>query len=126
MAFNSCGGSFQSHIDGSLGVRFLQGRVAQSGVISARLALKGVTGPRYFLDGVYGYFHLYGKDLSNGEAGVSSWKQVGPPETRSRSTLSCALTQEARIDSKLSAGENLSPMTSSGSTSRCRLTRISS
>ena len=34
LAFNSCGGSFQSHIDGSLGVRFVQGRVAQSGVMS--------------------------------------------------------------------------------------------
>jgi 2-methylcitrate dehydratase PrpD len=71
MAFNSCGGSFQSHIDGSLGVRFVEGRVAQSSVLSARLALKGITGPRNFLDGVYGYFHLYGKDMFTGEARVS-------------------------------------------------------
>ncbi len=67
LAFNYCGGSFQSHIDGSLGVRFVQGRVAQSGVLSARLALKGITGPQNFLDGIYGYFHLYGKDRFTGE-----------------------------------------------------------
>jgi len=71
LAFNSCGGSFQSHIDGSLGVRFVQGRVAQSGVLSARLALKGITGPRNFLDGVYGYYHLYGKHTVTGETALS-------------------------------------------------------
>lgn len=71
MAFNNCGGSFQSHIDGSLGVRFVQGRVAQSAMLSARLAAKGITGPKNFLDGVYGYFHLYGKDLSKGDEALS-------------------------------------------------------
>jgi 2-methylcitrate dehydratase PrpD len=71
LAFNGCGGSFQSHIDGSLGVRFVQGRVAQSAVMCARLAAKGITGPRNFLDGVYGYFHLYGKDLFRGEEALS-------------------------------------------------------
>jgi 2-methylcitrate dehydratase PrpD len=71
LAFNSCGGSFQSHIDGSLGVRFVQGRVAQSGVMSARLASNGITGPRNFLDGVYGYFHLYGRDTVTGETALS-------------------------------------------------------
>jgi 2-methylcitrate dehydratase PrpD len=49
----------------------VQGRVAQSGVISARLASKGITGPQNFLDGVYGYFHLYGKDMFTGEAVTS-------------------------------------------------------
>jgi len=71
LAFNSCGGSFQSHIDGSLGVRFVQGRVAHSGVMSARLASKGITGPRNFLEGVYGYYHLYGKDMFSGEKTLS-------------------------------------------------------
>ncbi len=93
LAFNSCGGSFQSHIDGSLGVRFVQGRVAQCGVLSARLASKGITGPRNFLDGVYGYFHLYGKDLFTGETALS-----GLGETYNLQRLvfkkypSCALT----------------------------------
>lgn len=71
LAFNYCGGSFQSHIDGSLGVRFVQGRVAQTGVISARLASKRITGPQNFLDGVYGYFHLYGKGMFTGDGATS-------------------------------------------------------
>jgi 2-methylcitrate dehydratase PrpD len=62
LVFNSCGGSFQSHIDGSLGVRVNQGRSARDAVLSARLAQRGLTGPKNFLTGIYGYLHLYGKN----------------------------------------------------------------
>lgn len=61
LVFNSCGGSFQSHIDGSLGVRVNQGRSAREALVSVRLAQRGITGPRNFLTGIYGYLHLYGK-----------------------------------------------------------------
>ena len=71
LAFNACGGSFQSNVDGSLGVRFIQGRVAETGVLSARFASRGITGPRNFMDGVYGYFHLYGRDMFAGETATS-------------------------------------------------------
>jgi len=63
LAFNRCGGSFQSNIDGSLGVRFIEGWVAQGGFMSARLAAANITGPKNFLGGVYGYLHLYGRDM---------------------------------------------------------------
>lgn len=65
LAFNRSGGSFQSNIDGSLAVRLIQGFVSQDGIICARLAQKGITGPKNFLEGIYGYFHLYGKDKHN-------------------------------------------------------------
>ena len=68
LAFNRCGGSFQSHVDGSLGVRFVQGWVAEAGVQCARLAQRGVTGPVNFLSGHYGYRHLYGRDTLDSEA----------------------------------------------------------
>ena len=71
LAFNKSGGSFQSNIDGSLAVRVIQGWVAQSGVSCARFAHAGITGPKRFLEGVYGYFHLYGKDLLNPERAVA-------------------------------------------------------
>jgi 2-methylcitrate dehydratase PrpD len=71
LAFNKSGGSFQSNIDGSLAVRVIQGWVAQSGVSCARLARAGITGPSRFLEGVYGYFHLYGKELLNPEGAVA-------------------------------------------------------
>lgn len=63
LAFNKCGGSFQSNIDGSLAVRAIQGWVSQTGITCSQFARIGVTGPKNFLEGVYGYFHLYGKDV---------------------------------------------------------------
>jgi 2-methylcitrate dehydratase PrpD len=62
LAFNKAGGSMQSNIDGSLAVRVIQGFTSQSGIISAQLAQVGITGPKNFLEGIYGYFHLYAKD----------------------------------------------------------------
>ena len=68
LVFNRCGGSFQSHVDGSLGVRFVQGWVAEAGVQCARMAQRGVTGPVNFLTGHYGYRHLYGRDTLDTQA----------------------------------------------------------
>jgi len=62
LAFNRCGGSFQSHVDGSLAVRLIQGWVAQAGVECAQMAAAGLTGPKHFLEGVYGFPHLFGRD----------------------------------------------------------------
>jgi len=62
LAFNRCGGSFQANVDGSLAVRVIEGWVAETGVTCARLARYGITGPANFLEGVYGYFHLFGRD----------------------------------------------------------------
>ncbi len=62
LAFNRCGGSFQSNVDGSLAVRVIQGWVSQNALSCVRFARAGITGPENFLEGVYGYFHLYGRD----------------------------------------------------------------
>ncbi len=61
LAFNRCGGSFQNNVDGSLGVRIVQGWVAQAGVQCAQMAQRGMTGPSNFLTGHYGYAFLYGR-----------------------------------------------------------------
>jgi 2-methylcitrate dehydratase PrpD len=78
LAFNRCGGSFQSHVDGSLGVRVVQGWVAEAGVQCARMAQRGITGPANFLAGHYGYAHLYGRGLLDPQAVVArlgrEWK----------------------------------------------------
>jgi 2-methylcitrate dehydratase PrpD len=63
LAFNRSGGSFQSNVDGALAVRIIQGFVSKGGMICAELARRGMTGPINFLEGVYGYFHLYAKDV---------------------------------------------------------------
>lgn len=78
LAFNRCGGSFQSHVDGSLGVRITQGWVAQAAVECAQMAQLGITGPQHFLAGHYGYAHLYGRgtlDVDTVVAGLGySWR----------------------------------------------------
>jgi 2-methylcitrate dehydratase PrpD len=71
LAFNKCGGSFQSNTDGSLAVRVIEGWCAETGVLCARLAQLGITGPHNFLDGVYGYFFLYGRDKAESERAKS-------------------------------------------------------
>jgi 2-methylcitrate dehydratase PrpD len=63
LAFNRAGGSFQCNVDGALAVRVIQGWVAESAVMCARLAQKGITGPKNFLQGVYGYYNVYGRGL---------------------------------------------------------------
>lgn len=68
LAYNKAGGSFQSNIDGSLAVRVIQGFVSQGGIACAQLAARGITGPKNFLEGIYGYFHLYAKDRFNARA----------------------------------------------------------
>jgi 2-methylcitrate dehydratase PrpD len=69
-ALNRSGGSFQGTIDGSIAARVLQASASQGGIISAQLAKRGITGPRNFLEGVYGYFHLYAGDKYDPEAVV--------------------------------------------------------
>ena len=68
LAFNRAGGSMQSNIDGSLAVRVIQGFVSQSGIVCAQLAQRGVTGPKNFIEGIYGYFYLYAKDNRDARA----------------------------------------------------------
>jgi 2-methylcitrate dehydratase PrpD len=81
LAFNRCGGSFQSNIDGSLAVRLIQGWVAEIGVSCAQMAQLGLTGPVNFLTGVYGYAHLFGRgrlDPRSVVAGLGDvWRLIG-------------------------------------------------
>ena len=94
LAFNRCGGSFQSNVDGSLAVRFIQGWVAQTGVHCAELAAAGITGPVNFIGGVYGYCALYGRGaIEPGQLTQDlgqRWKMEGMMFKR---YPSCGLTQ---------------------------------
>lgn len=61
-ALNFAGGSFQSNVDGVLGVRVNQGIASFNGILAAELAKAGVTGPYNAFEGVYGYYHLFAND----------------------------------------------------------------
>jgi len=73
IAFNRSGGSEQGAIDGSEALRVNQGVASQGGIISAQLAKKGITGPKNFLKGQYGYFHLYDDDQYDAEVLFGDW-----------------------------------------------------
>jgi 2-methylcitrate dehydratase PrpD len=94
LAFNRCGGSFQSNIDGSLAVRLIQGWVAETGVSCAQMAGRGLTGPARFISGVYGYGHLYGRDrldLDSLQSGLGNVWQLN--RMMFKKYPSCGLTQ---------------------------------
>jgi 2-methylcitrate dehydratase PrpD len=94
LSFNRCGGSFQANVDGSLAVRVIEGWVAETGLTCARLAQRGITGPANFLEGIYGYFHLFGRDRVLAEkvfSGLGTEYQVG--KLVFKKYPSCGLTQ---------------------------------
>jgi 2-methylcitrate dehydratase PrpD len=62
IAFNKAAGSMQSNVEGVLSVVLIQGFTAQSAIVSSQLARRGITGPRSFLTGTFGYFHLFNND----------------------------------------------------------------
>lgn len=96
LAFNRCGGSFQSNVDGSLAVRMIQGWVAGDGIACAQLAKAGLTGPEHFITGVYGYAKLYAKDpgfeVTVGHALGTDYRLLG---TMFKKYPSCGMTQGA-------------------------------
>ena len=102
LVFNRSAGSFQSNVDGALSVRAIQGFSAQSGVIAAELARIGITGPRNFIDGIYGYFHLYAKDKFDPGALLNQLGQdfLFPGKVVYKKHPSCACT-EASTDAIL-------------------------
>ena len=73
LVFNRTGGSFQSNIDAALAVRVVVGFASQGGIMCAQLAKRGITGPRNFLKGQYGYFHLFGDDTYDTEVLFGGW-----------------------------------------------------
>jgi 2-methylcitrate dehydratase PrpD len=62
LAFNKAAGSMQSNVEGALSVVLIQGFTAQSAIVCSQLARKGITGPKSFLTGTFGYFHLFNND----------------------------------------------------------------
>jgi 2-methylcitrate dehydratase PrpD len=62
LGFNRPIQTFQSIVDGTTAVRVGQGLISQGAIASVQLAQSGITGPQNFLEGVYGYFHLYAAD----------------------------------------------------------------
>ena len=96
LAFNRCGGSFQSNIDGSLAVRVIQGWVAETAINCAQLAEAGLTGPDNFISGVYGYSKLYcGEDVVEGRWVGGLGERFKLDDTLFKKHPGCGMTQGA-------------------------------
>ncbi len=94
LAFNRSGGSLQSNIDASLAVRCIQGWASQNAMTCARYARLGMTGPGNFLEGVYGYFHLYARDEVPPDAVLEDLgERFGLQQVVFKKYPSCGLTQ---------------------------------
>lgn len=61
IACHQASGNAQSHIDGALTKRMGPGFASAAGVMAARLAARGVTGPRGVLEGQKGWFRQFHK-----------------------------------------------------------------
>jgi 2-methylcitrate dehydratase PrpD len=59
IAYSQAAGNQQCIIEGTLMVRVQQGFTAQSGLLSAILAKRGIDGPREVFQGRFGYFPVY-------------------------------------------------------------------
>lgn len=111
LAFNRCGGSFQSNVDGSLAVRMIQGWVAGDGVTCALLARAGLTGPANFIHGIYGYARLYARDPGF-EPGLTHGlgTEYRVLQTMFKKYPSCGMTQGAtELALRLQAGRHIDP-----------------
>ncbi len=62
IAFNRASGSYQPNINGSLMIRVIEGLTSRSGIESALMAKKGISGGENTLQGIYGFFHLFSND----------------------------------------------------------------
>jgi 2-methylcitrate dehydratase PrpD len=59
LAYSQAAGSIQAFYDGSLATRLQQGFSARSGLLSAILAKRGLTGTKNFLEGKAGFYPVY-------------------------------------------------------------------
>ena len=102
IAFNRAAGSFQPNINGALLVRVMEGLASRSGIESALLAQRGITGGEGTLQGVYGYFHLFSGDKYDTEILTDKLGNefLGALETNFKKYPSCGGTGSA-IDATL-------------------------
>lgn len=93
LAFNRAAGSNLSITESTLAVRFVEGFSSQNGIICAQLAQRGITGPKTFLEGEYGYFHLYTQGKYEAQAVVQELgKRFELAQTIFKRHPSCTLT----------------------------------
>jgi 2-methylcitrate dehydratase PrpD len=64
LAFSQASGNSQAIYDGSLATRLQQGFSARAGLLSARLAMNGISGAHEFLEGRAGFYPVYYRGMA--------------------------------------------------------------
>ncbi len=65
LAYSSCAGTMQAHVEGSIALPFQIANAARAAIVAADLARAGFTAPHDVLEGPFGYFTLFDRgDLS--------------------------------------------------------------
>ena len=111
IAYHQAAGNAQSHLDGALTKRLGPGFASAAGVMAARLAARGVTGPQAVLEGPKGWYRQYhrghySRDLLLGGLG----KTFPAEETSFKPWPSCRGSHtSADAALRLIAAERLSP-----------------
>ena len=94
LALNRAGGSGQSNIDGAQAVHLVAGFASQSGVLCAQMAQKGITGPKNFIEGPFGWLTMFGRDkLDPQDVGGDLGTRFELMNTLFKKFPSCGLTQ---------------------------------
>ncbi len=65
LAYSSCAGTMQAHVEGSIALPFQIANAARAAIVAVDLASAGFTGPSDMFEGPFGYFKLFDQgDLS--------------------------------------------------------------
>lgn len=59
LAYSSCAGTMQAHVEGSIALPFQIANAARAAIVAADLAKAGFTAPHDVLEGQFGYFKLF-------------------------------------------------------------------
>lgn len=112
IAYHQAAGNSQSHIDGALTKRLGPGFASSAGILAARLAAKGVTGPAGVLEGKKGWWQLYhkgnysrallldglGKDFPAVEMSYKPWPSCRGSHTSADAALQLVRREGLRAD----------------------------
>jgi 2-methylcitrate dehydratase PrpD len=94
LALNRAGGSGQSNIDGAQAVHLVAGFASQSGIVCAQMAQRGITGPRNFIEGPFGWLNMFGRDKLDRQAVTGDLgTRFELTKTLFKKFPSCGLTQ---------------------------------